>query len=62
MTDMKRLTVSFPDEINDAIYALRKTDEFSRCSYSEIIRRLVQRALDQQQSASSRAAEGDSIL
>lgn len=46
MTDMKRITVSFPDEIDDAIIELRKTDEFSRCSYSEIIRRLVRRSLD----------------
>lgn len=46
MTDMKRITVSFPDGIDEKICELKKTEEFSRCSYSEIIRRLVLMALD----------------
>jgi len=41
MTDMKRTSVSLPDEIVDRISELRKRDEFRDCSYSEIIRRLV---------------------
>lgn len=41
MTDMKRITVSFPDDVDKGIYELRKKDEFVRCSYSEIVRRLV---------------------
>lgn len=46
MTDMKRITVSFPDDLDVKIIELRKTDEFARCTYSEIIRRLVQRGLE----------------
>jgi len=45
LTDMKRTTVSFPDEVADAIERLRDTDEFKRSSYSEIIRVLVARGL-----------------
>lgn len=46
MTDMKRTTVSFPDRIVSALDALKKSDEFKDCSYSEIIRRLVERGLE----------------
>lgn len=52
MTEMKRLTVSLPNEIKDAIFELRKTEAFGRCSYSEIVRQLVQRGLEQTQEAS----------
>ena len=51
MTDMKRITVSFPDDIDEAIFELRKTDEFAKCSYSEIVRRLVLMALDKEENA-----------
>lgn len=46
MTTMKRITVAFPDEIDEAIIALRKTDRFARCSYAEIVRKLVERGLE----------------
>ena len=46
MTDMKRTTVSFPDEIVQAISRLKDTDEYRGCSDSEIIRRLVQHGLE----------------
>lgn len=41
MTTMKRMSISLPDEIEQAIVDLRKTDAFCRCSYSEIIRTLI---------------------
>lgn len=41
MTEMKRITIAFPDEIDRAVYELRKEDRFVKCSYSEIIRQLV---------------------
>lgn len=41
MTNMKRITVSFPEDVDKSVYELRKKDEFVRCSYSEIIRKLV---------------------
>lgn len=41
MTNMKRISISFPDDIDAKIYNLRKNEEYVKCSYSEIIRRLV---------------------
>ena len=54
MTDMKRITVSVPDDIDQALVELRKQDGFERCSYSEIIRRLVRVGL----SAADRTDQG----
>lgn len=45
MTDMKRTTVSFPDNIVSELERLKQTDEFKKCTYSEIIRRLVERGV-----------------
>lgn len=41
MTDMKRITISLPDDLDEAVEALRKTERFANRSYSEIIRHLV---------------------
>ena len=41
MTDMRRVTIALTPEIDSEIYNLRKRDEFVKCSYSEIVRRLV---------------------
>lgn len=46
MTNMKRTTVSFPEELAQRIFALRKDDRFTRCSYSELIRQLSEMALE----------------
>lgn len=45
MTDMKRITISVPEDMEDAIYNLREQDEYRRCSKSEMIRRLVEMGL-----------------
>lgn len=45
MTDMRRTTVSFPEELTKRIFALRKDDRFTRCSYSELIRLLTEKGL-----------------
>lgn len=45
MTEMKRTTVSFPDEIVEEIERLKSTPEYGECTYSEIIRKLVLRGL-----------------
>lgn len=45
MTEMKRTTVSFPDEIVEEIERLKSTTEYGKCTYSEIIRKLVLRGL-----------------
>lgn len=45
MTDMKRTTISFPNELTERIFDLRKDDRFVRCSYSELIRQLTEKGL-----------------
>ena len=45
MTNMKRTTVSFPEELTERIFALRKDERFTRCSYSELIRQLAEKGL-----------------
>lgn len=41
MTEMRRMTVSLPDELDKRIMELKKDDRFIRCSYSEIVRQLL---------------------
>ena len=41
MTNMKRVTISLPDEIDKKIIELKKSDTYIRASYSEIIRMLL---------------------
>lgn len=58
MATMKRTTISFPDELTDRIFALRKDERFIRCSYSEIIRQLAEMGLailDEEQTARNSA-------
>lgn len=46
MTDMKRTTISFPDDLAERIFALRKDDRFIKCSYSELVRKLTEYGLE----------------
>jgi len=46
MTDMRRVTISLPDEIDRGVLELRKDDRFIRSSYSEIVRLALERGLD----------------
>ena len=46
LTDMKRMSVSFDEDIDRGIFELRKDDEYLKCSYSEIVRRLVRIGLN----------------
>ena len=41
MTEMRRMTISLPDELDKKILELKKDDRFVRCSYSEIVRQLL---------------------
>lgn len=41
MTDMKRISISLPEDLDSEILELRKKDRFVRCSYSEIVRKLL---------------------
>lgn len=38
----KRMSVSINEDMENKIVELRKTDEYCRCSYSEIIRKLIE--------------------
>lgn len=46
MTDMRRVTIAFPDEMDERILDLRKEDRFIRCSYSEIVRQILERGFE----------------
>lgn len=46
MTDMKRITVSLPDELVEALDAIKANEEFGNMTMSQIIRMLIQRGLD----------------
>ena len=46
MTNMRRVTICFPDDLNEKILDLRKTDEYVRCTFGEIVRRLVIKGIE----------------
>lgn len=46
MTDMKRISVSMPDDMVEALDRLRKTPEFENKPYSDVIRTLIQVGLE----------------
>lgn len=46
MTDMKRISVSMPDDMVEALERLRKTPEFENKPYSDVIRTLIQVGLE----------------
>lgn len=56
MTEMKRITVAFPEDIDKAIYELRKDDRFVKCSYSEIVRRMVEMGIESDRKGNRPAA------
>ncbi len=41
MTELRRVTITLPDEMDKAILQLKKEDRYVRCSYSEIARQLL---------------------
>ena len=48
MKDMRR-SVSTTREMDERIIRLRKTDKYARCSISEIIRKMVEKGLEQEE-------------
>lgn len=46
MTDMKRITVSLPDDLAEAIERLKSLDDFKGKPVSEILRTLIKRGLE----------------
>lgn len=49
MTKMRRVTISLPNEIDKKVLELKKDDRFIRCSYSDIVRMLLQAGLEAEQ-------------
>lgn len=56
LTDMKRISISVPSSLDEKIMALRKTDRFVRCSYSEIVRQIIEKGFDGFEAAQSGTA------
>ncbi len=48
MEASRRISISIPDVLERQLVELRKTDEFCRMSWSELIRTLIERGLEQQ--------------
>lgn len=46
MTEMRRITIALPEEMDLSILNMRKEDAYIRCSHSEMIRRLVAAGLE----------------
>lgn len=48
MTNMKRVTIALPAEIDRAVMDLKKDPRFERNSYSEIVRMLLAKGIEAQ--------------
>lgn len=62
MTDMRRVTISLPNDIDMRILRLKKTNRFLKASYSEIVRQLLVKGLETEVMKKTRpgdAAEGE---
>lgn len=46
MTEMRRVTVSLPDDLDQTILSLRRDNRFSRCTYSELVRQILLRGIE----------------
>ena len=46
MTDMRRVTISMPEELDKRILEVRRDERFSRCTYSEIVRQILIHGLE----------------
>ncbi len=41
LTELKRITISIPDDMDKQILELKKSDRFVRSSYSEVVRNVL---------------------
>lgn len=46
MRERTRNTVTLPAEVREQVAALRRTERFCRCTYSEIVRQLLAAGLE----------------
>lgn len=50
MTGMRRISVAIPEEMDKRLLEMRKDARFIRCSYSEIVRRMMDQGMKMEQS------------
>lgn len=48
MTGMRRVSIPIPEDLDKEILEMKKSDEYVRCSYAELVRLLLKRGLDKQ--------------
>ena len=53
MTKHKRVAVSLPPDLEAKLYELRKTDQFIRMSFSEIMRAMFEKGVEETLAKSS---------
>lgn len=58
MTTMKRMTVSFPDDIVEQLEGLRRSEQFAGKPYSAIIRHFLTFGLEAERASSSGETTG----
>lgn len=46
MEQVSRKSINLPEELENRIYELRKFEPFHRCSFSEIVRHLIEKGLE----------------
>ena len=46
MTNMRIISCAIPEEIDRKILDLKKSPEFERCTYSEVLRRIILLGID----------------
>lgn len=46
MTDMRRVSIALPDDMDMRILKVRKDDRFIRATYSEVVRRILELGLE----------------
>lgn len=56
MTEMRRITIALPDNIDRRILELKKDDRFVKLSYAEIVRRLLECGLKTSNPADDQSA------
>ena len=55
MTEMRRVTISLPNDIDKRILSLKKTNKFVKESYSQIVRQLLLKGLEKETEPNSKA-------
>lgn len=43
---VSRKSINLPEELENRVYELRKLEQFHRCSFSEIVRQLIEKGLE----------------